>query len=176
MIFSKNKLLKTSERIKKADLKISSNRYLTIQYLITIIIFILVMLVYDLGYIYAPIISITFYYLYDIIIIDLRTKERIKKLEYEALDFFEILALSLESGKNLENALEVTVFNTDTSLSSEFKQTLFEIKFGKSFREALVDTTKRIPSETINNIILNIIETDKFGNNIINVIYNKIEF
>ena len=35
---------------------------------------------------------------------------------------------------------------------------------------------KRIPSETINNIILNITQTDVFGNSILDTMYNQIEF
>ena len=34
----------------------------------------------------------------------------------------------------------------------------------------------RIPSETINNIILNITQTDVFGNSILETMYNQIEF
>ena len=38
------------------------------------------------------------------------------------------------------------------------------------------DTKKRIPSETINNIILNITQTNIFGNKIIDTMYSQIEF
>ena len=34
----------------------------------------------------------------------------------------------------------------------------------------------RIPSETINNIILNITQTDVFGNSILETMYNQIDF
>ena len=97
-------------------------------------------------------------------------------IDREALTFFEILTLTLESGRNLEKALEITVENVNSELSDEFKKTLFEIKFGKSLLEALNDTKKRIPSETINNIILNITQTNIFGNSIIETMYSQIEF
>ena len=35
---------------------------------------------------------------------------------------------------------------------------------------------KRIPSETINNIILNITQTNQFGNSILDTMYNQIDF
>ena len=35
---------------------------------------------------------------------------------------------------------------------------------------------KRIPSETINNIILNITQTNVFGNSILETMYNQIDF
>lgn len=56
------------------------------------------------------------------------------------------------------------------------KKTLFEMKFGKSLMEALEDMKKRIPSENINNIILNIVQTNIFGNSILDTMYNQVEF
>ncbi len=35
---------------------------------------------------------------------------------------------------------------------------------------------KRIPSETVNNILLNITQTNVFGNNIIDTMYDQIDF
>ena len=35
---------------------------------------------------------------------------------------------------------------------------------------------KRMPSETINNILLNITQTDVFGNSILETMYNQIDF
>ena len=66
--------------------------------------------------------------------------------------------------------------NVDSELSYEFKKSLTEVKYGKSFMEALEDLKKRIPSETINNIILNITQTSVFGNSIIDTMNNQIEF
>ena len=130
----------------------------------------------SVGYIFAPFVAIVYYYLFYYILIESKIKRRIKKLDKEALDFFEILTLTLESGRNLENALEITCFNIDSELSNEFKKTLFEMKFGKSLVEALDDMKKRIPSESINNIILNITQTSIFGSSILDTMYNQIEF
>ncbi len=62
------------------------------------------------------------------------------------------------------------------SLGEAFKKALFEVKFGKSLLEALEDMKKRIPSETINNILLNITQTNIFGNSIIDTMNQQIEF
>lgn len=166
---------KYDKRFKQAGLKVKTKRFVLTYYLTLILLFIFILVNFKLGYILGPILTILYYYLIQILI-NREIKLRIKKLEYEALNFFEIFALSLESGKNLETALEVTVFNVDSDLSNEFKQTLFEIKFGKSLKEALISTSERIPSEVINNIILNIIEADKYGNDIISIMYNQVEF
>ena len=140
------------------------------------IVFLLVLYYSELGYVLAPIIAVVYYYIYYYIFITRNIKLRTAKLDKEALYFFEILTLTLESGRNLENALEVTVKNVDSELSREFEKTLFEIKFGKSLVESLHDMKKRIPSETINNIILSITQTNVFGNSIVATMYDQLDF
>ena len=110
------------------------------------------------------------------VLIKIPIKNRIRDLDHQALYFFEILTLTLESGKNLENSLEITVFNVDSELSREFKRALFEMKFGKTLIEALEDMKKKIPSETVNNILLNITQTNVFGNSILDTMNNQISF
>ena len=90
--------------------------------------------------------------------------------------FFEILALSLESGKNLITALKSTSNSIDSSLSLEFREVIREVDLGKSLDEALDNLKTRIPSSTVNNIILNIRESNLFGNNIIDTLYNQIDY
>ncbi len=158
------------------DVKYDAITYMNIRVLTSILVFILSLSIIRLGYLFAPLITIFYYYLFGYMTLIRPRKIRIQKLDREALHFFEILTLTLESGKNLESALEMTVFNVDSEISSEFKKTLFEIKFGKSLMEALEDMKKRIPSETINNIILNITQTSVFGNSIIDTMYNQIDF
>ncbi len=150
--------------------------FLNIRLLTTIIIFFITLFIFKTGYILSPILALIYYYIFEYIFLDVSVQKRIKSLDREALTFFEILTLTLESGRDLEKALEITVLNVNSELSEEFKKTLFEVKFGKSLLEALNDTKKRIPSETINNIILNITQTNIFGNSIIETMYSQIEF
>ena len=86
------------------------------------------------------------------------------------------MTLSLESGRNLEKSLEITVSNFSSELSDEFKRALVEAKYGKSLVEALKDMKKRIPSETINNIILSITEASLFGSSLVDNMYSQIDF
>ncbi len=173
--------LKTEEEKKKRKLYFTlmqdSVIYLNTRYFTSLIFFFLAL--YNGGtssYIMAPILTIGYYYLFYLITIELPIKKRIRKLDHEALNFFEILTLTLESGRNLEHALDIAVFNVNSEISMEFKKTLFEVKFGKSLIEALEDMKGRIPSETINNIILNITQTNVFGSSILETMYNQIDF
>ena len=156
--------------------KFDAITFMNLRVITSLIIFIIVIYSGDLSYIYAPFIVVAYYVLFEIFLLERPLKQRERKLDHEALSFFEILTLTLESGRNLENALEITCFNIDSELSNEFKKTLFEMKFGKSLVEALDDMKKRIPSESINNIILNITQTSIFGSSILDTMYNQIEF
>lgn len=158
------------------DTKYNVESFVRDRLLVTIIITILVIFLTKLGYILAPFVAFGTYYLFYYLNITRKMNIRNKRLENEAIFFFEILSLTLESGNNLEGALRVTCDNVDSEISDEFKRALFEMQFGKSLIEALSDMRSRISSNDINNIILNIIQTSQFGNSILNVLYNEIDF
>ena len=149
---------------------------MNIRFISTIIIFLTILYINRYGYIIGPFVSFAYYVLFEYIFIDIPLKKRSRELEHQALYFFEILTLTLESGRNLEISLAVTVANVDSELSSEFEKTLNELKYGKTLIEALENMKKRIPSVTINNIILNMTQTSIFGNSIIDTLYNQVDF
>lgn len=177
-LFREKDIEKIDEKIQMLGswVKFDALTFIFLRLVTTLLVLLLFTYILSVGYIFAPFVAIVYYYLFYYILIESKIKRRIKKLDKEALDFFEILTLTLESGRNLENALEITCFNIDSELSNEFKKTLFEMKFGKSLVEALDDMKKRIPSESINNIILNITQTSIFGSSILDTMYNQIEF
>ena len=142
----------------------------------SVIVFIIVLFSMRYGYILAPIITLVYYYLFNKLTIDDKLKNRTIKLEGEAMHFFEVLTLSLETGRNLVEAIDVTTTNVNGILSNEFKEAVREVNFGKSLNEALSDMQKRIPSDTINNIILSLTESNLYGNSIIDNLYNQIDF
>ena len=139
--------------------------------IITTIILVIIMIIFSNNYYVIPFVAIIYYNLFYYIFI-----KRTRKLEKEALTFFEILTLTLESGRNLENSIEITVKNVDGELSDEFAKSLMEVKYGKSLIEALNDLKLRIPSDTINNIILNITETSMFGNSIVHSMNTQVDY
>lgn len=158
------------------DAKYTATTFCMSRIIITALAFILTILLTDMGYIYAPFVAIICYYLFYYLNITKKLKERNRRLEHQALYFFEILTLTLESGRNLENALIVTCENVDSEISSQFKSALDEMKYGKSLIEALGDLKKQISSDIIGNIILNIIQTNRFGNSILDTLYNEVDF
>ena len=151
-------------------------KFLNIRLLTSIIIFFVILYIVEWGYILSPIIVVLYYIFLPDLIIDRKIKKRKAKLESEAMYFFEVLSLSLESGNNLYNAINVTSENIDSELSNEFKKMMVDIEFSKSFEEAINDMKNRIPSDTINNILLNIRESNMFGNSILGTLNNQLDY
>lgn len=156
--------------------KFDATTFLTFRMVTTILLAILLFVFWYSKYFIIPFILILYYNLFYYVFITAPLNKRIKKLDRDALAFFEVLTLSLESGKNLENSLELTCYNIDNDLSNEFKRSLIEIRFGKSLMEALETLKKRIPSDTVNNIILNITQTSVFGSSIIDTMNTQVEY
>ena len=177
-IYNQKTIDKMDKKIKLLGVynKVDAIRFLNIRLFTSFIVFFVVLYIINLGYVVAPLVTILYYFLIGKILVDDKIKKRQSKLESEAMHFFEVLTLSLETGRNLEEALNVTVNSIDSELSDEFKEALREAKFGKSLTEALNDMQENIPSETINNIILTLTQADMFGSSIIDTMYNQVDY
>lgn len=177
-IYRRKTIDKINDKVKLlgSNSKIDAITFLNFRLFFIILVFILSFVFLKIGYILAPVISVILYYLSEYILLDYQSKKRGKSLEKEALFFFEVFVLTLEGGRNLRQALTLTTENVDSEISDEFKKTLSEVRLGKSLNEALESMKKRIPSDTINNTILNMIQSNTFGNSMVDSIYNQIEY
>ena len=108
--------------------------------------------------------------------LDLKIKKRAKILESDSIFFFEVLSLTIQSERNLKLCIETTCNAIDSSISDEFKKCLKEVKLGKTLTEGLVDLMQRIPSKSVCNVILNIIEANEFGNSIEGALINQVNY
>ena len=171
--------------IKKIDAKINQfgvSKKFTTEYFMnfrlftSIIVFVVLFIFADFGSLIAPVATVLWYILVGYFMIDKPLKKREKKLDNEAYYYFEVLTLALESGRNLENAIKMACKYIDSEISSEFKETIKQVNFGKSLTESLSVMSMRIPSLTINNIILNMEQSNLFGNSIIETMYNQLDF
>lgn len=177
-IFNKRTIKKIEDKV---NLLGASNKYDAIQLLTTrlltsIFFFVFIFSFFDYGYILAIVFVIVYYFLFEYVMLDSKIKQREKKLNNEAIYFFEVLTLSLQTGRNLAEAITITVNSVDGDLSREFKEALRETGFGKSLTESLNDMQKRIPSDSINNIILALTQANVYGSSIISTMYNQIDY
>lgn len=161
-------------------LGLSSNyetiRFLNMRFFSTVVVFIMVLAFLDYGHIIAPITSVLYYYFYEKVLLDDKIKKRTQKLDSEAIYFFEVLTLSLQTGRNLIEAVTITVNSIDSELSSEFKEAIRQVKYGKSLTESLSDIQKNIPSDNINNIILTLTQANVYGSSIIDTMYTQVDY
>lgn len=156
--------------------KLTVEGFMNLRLYSTVILFFIIFLIVDGGVVLAPIIAALYYYVLYYFMIEIPLKKRERRLDREAYYYFEVLTLALESGRNLETAITMACKYIDSEVSDEFKETLKHVNFGKSLPEALSQMNLRIPSTAINNIILNIEQSNVFGNSIIDTMYNQLDF
>ena len=177
-IYSKKTIIDIEKKIKLLGVstKLTTFNFLNLRLIGSIIIFIITLYLSKHGPILAPIITTIYYLGITNILIEQKIKIREKKLESEALNFFEILTLSLETGRNLMDALEITINSSNGELVKEFKEVLKSVNYGKSLTEALENMHKYIPSDNINNIILSLTQANIYGSSIIDSLYNQLDY
>ncbi len=156
--------------------KMDAIEFMNTRLIVCFIVFFLTLIFSEYAYIAAPLMALGVYFGLEFIFIDVKIKKRQSKLENDALFFFEVLTLSLETGRNLKGSLELTVRNIDSELSREFAYALDTITYGKTLNEALTDMKKKIPSDTINNVILNITHSNVHGSEIVNTLYAQVDY
>ena len=112
--YSKKILNRIDEKINL--LGVSSNystlMFLNIRLITMIILAILIFVSFEYGYIYSLIFAVIYYFLFEKMFLDNKIKKRTKKLNSEAIYFFEVLTLSLQTGRNLNEAISVEVAKT----------------------------------------------------------------
>lgn len=139
-------------------------------------IFIFIIALIDTTLLKSILIVMVYFFLAEYFFFDYRLAKRRKKLEKQSTFFFQILSLTLESGNNLKNSIDLTCKNMDNELSREFKKAMDDMTLGKSLNESLDDLKTRIPSDTINNIILNLMESNIYGNNMIESLNRELDY
>lgn len=150
--------------------------FLNIRLISSIVLFLVVLYLFEWGYFLAPVMTLLYYYLIYYVMIEDKINKRCDSLDIEAMYFFEIMALALESGNSLVNAITIACNNVDNELSKEFKKAIDEASYGKSLNEALNSLKKRIPSDTVNNVILIISQSNIFGNDITQDMYHQLDY
>ena len=149
--------------------------FLFIKLFASILIFFLSFIIINRNLIIAILITFIFNYLYNYLKYEKKLIIREKLLEKEAGLFFEVLVLTLKSGKNLHDSLKLASHNIDSTLALEIRECLNELEYGKSLIEALNDYKLNVPSENIRNILDSIIDSYTSGKDMIDSISKEIE-
>lgn len=177
MIYTRNTIERINRKNKLFGLQYNYNvNELLFLHIVITLFLILILIVLRFNFITIVLISIIYFIFAEYIFFDYRLNKRARKLERESLFYFQILELNLESGSNLGKSIELTSNNINSDLSNEFSKVIDDISFGKSLNESLNDLKERIPSITVNNIILNLMESNIYGSNIIESLDNQLGY
>lgn len=177
LIYNKNYIDKVEETVNLfgKNKKFNAVTFINFRLFTTIILFV-IFLSFNIGVFYSILFVFVYYFLTYKVCIDIPLSKRKKTIEKDSIYFFEILALSLQSEKNLEKSIKTACDNINSSISVEFKDALFKMNFGKTLVEVLNDMKRKIPSDSVNNIITNMVQSKIYGNSILDAMYNQLDF
>lgn len=177
-IISKKEIKRIEKKLNLLGKKrnITAISFINSRIITSIIVFILPLYIFNIGFIVAPITTLIYYFAFEKLFLDNKINKRRIQLESESIHFFEVLTLSLETGRNLDEAISITIANVNGLLSNEFSNALIEVKYGKSLTESLEYMQRYIPSDSINNIILSLAQSNVYGSSIIETLHNQIDY
>lgn len=150
--------------------------FLNTRLVLCILIFSICFICFNYGYVVAPIFTALFHRFLSYLVFDSKIKVRSKLLEKEAIYYFEIVKLVLDSEKSLVDSLKIACKHVDSELSREIQKSLNELGYGKSFHDAFSDLRKRIPSDILDNVILNFIDAHETGLDIRDSLQKQIDY
>lgn len=93
----------------------------------------------------------------------IKKEKRIEIFRKEISYFIDIVALTLETGMNIEQALVYINQNGKTSLAQLFKKHLKTIDMGKSLEEVLCTIKKNVPVLEFENFVSSVLQAKKLG-------------
>ena len=158
-LYQKNTIKRIDNKLKLLKSKYSTLFILNIRLFVSLSVLVLLVLFFDIGIVLGPILAIIVYYLFEYLFLDLKISKRIKKLNKEALSFFEMLLIALKKDSLLQ-ALNNVASSMNTEISLSFRQVVNEVSLGNSLNTAL-DTLKRsLPSKEIRLLITSLQNTN----------------
>ena len=167
-IFSRKYINKYNKKISYLGptnkLKVES--FLITRLLISISLFIFSLLIPKYGLLIAIFVSVIFYYLYTLILVDNKIKIRSDKLYDEAILFYSMLKLSLESTKDLKSSLEIVSNKIGNSLALSFRNSLGNNKFNNDLNAVFMNVIDTIPNLDVRKTLIDLKESNNSMNTI----------
>jgi tight adherence protein C len=99
-----------------------------------------------------------------------KAEERQQEMTKSLPDTLDLLTVSVEAGLGFDQALSKVIEKSSGSLAEEFSKTIQEIQMGKPRREALKDLGTRTGNEDLVNFTGALVQADKLGINLGNVL------
>ena len=161
-----NRLNNVSLKLKFLNVKLDAYIFNCCRILSGAIIFAILFMFLEYGYIVAPIVFIMYCLLFEFIFLDINVIRKNNMLLLDSLDYFNNFNLVLKSKKNIVDAIKMTNKTIDNSISKMFEGVLENIRIGKSLDEALNDLLVILPNDILANIIISLREANIDGNDV----------
>lgn len=176
-LLNQEKIDELEFKLKKLGSKntLTLNTFVNVRFSLSLIVFFM-FLFNTYTALISPLLAIFTYILFEMVILDKNIDKRKKKIEEEALVFFETLSLTLENESSLKKSISLTVSITTGELSREFEVFLQDLNYGKSMSESLSKLNDYIPSISVNNIITDLKESFELGTPILETLYKEIDY
>lgn len=165
-IYGIGTIKRITKKVNLLGIKLDPQVFIGFRFVTSFLLFIALFLIFDFGYIIAPIVTVFYYFLVETVFLDFNINRRAKEMENDAISYFPVFLISLRCSRSVKKSLDVTNKIVKNKLSYEFDKVLNDVTIGKSLQEALEMCIERMPSEIIVNILVSLIEADRLGNNI----------
>lgn len=166
---------KLRRKIKLLGINYDANIFNSLRLVFSLILFFYLIFSIKYGYIIAPLIAIIFYLLSEYVVIDIPLRNKIINMEKEGIEYVSSLLLNLKNSKSIRVSIKNSSRVINSDLSKEFSQVINDTKIGLTLEESLNNLSERIPSIFLQNIILNLKESNKNGTNVIDSIERQLE-
>ena len=161
-----NRLNNVSLKLKFLNLKLDAYVFNAFRIISTAVIFIILFIILEYGYIVAPIVVIIYYFLFEYILLDINVIRKNNMLLLDSLNYFPNFLLVLKNNKNIVEAIRITNKTISNSVSKLFDGVLESVSIGKSLDEALNDLLNILPNDILANIIISLREANIDGNDV----------
>ncbi len=175
-IFSKKYINKYKKKISYLGLnnKLTVEYFLVVRLFISITLFILLLFIPKYGLLLALIGSISFYYLYTLILLDNKIKIRSDKLYDEAILFLNMLKTTLLSTNDLKVALDIVSNKIGNSLALEFRMMLGNNKYNNDLNYVFRKVIDTIPNSDVRKALISLKECS-FDNETLDKILDELK-
>jgi tight adherence protein C len=92
-----------------------------------------------------------------------RIRRRLDRTERECADMIDLLAITVQSGLGLDQALKVTAERLDGPLAEQVRLMLNEIRVGQSRPEAMRRLAERAPTPTVRSFTRSMSQSESMG-------------
>jgi Flp pilus assembly protein TadB len=149
---------------------ISVANFLLSRSFISLLLFLSLLLIPSYGLIWAIIIVFSFYISYTYFLIDVNISKRKNELYEEALNFFELVRLSLNDTNDLRKSLLIVAKNNDSSIAKDFLLSLQKNEYNNNIRLVLQDMINKIPNEDVKIALIDLTSDNNYSSTLDNII------